>query len=345
MLDHEKSLYVLVTGGAGYIGSHVCQALDASGYSPVVYDNLSHGHAWAVRWGPLEVGDLTDRERLEAVLRHYQPQAVIHLAGLIAAGASVLDPTSFYHNNVTATLTLLDAMRVCGVRNLVFSSSAGVYGEPDQIPIAEDHPQRPVNPYGATKSIAERMLADFAGAYSLKSVSLRYFNAVGAAPGAGIGEAHPCETHLVPLVLDVAAGVKSFVEIYGEDFPTPDGTCIRDYVHVCDLADAHILALAHLNREIGAVAFNLGSDAGASVREVIDMAVKVTNRPIEARVKARRPGDPALLVADSTLAQQVLGWCPAYGSLERQISTAWDWHKPYRENAAEGARAYSSSDA
>jgi UDP-arabinose 4-epimerase len=345
MFDQEQSPYVLVTGGAGYIGSHVCRALEASGLTPVTYDNLSHGHAWAVQWGPLEVGDLTDRERLQGVLRQYRPQAVIHLAGLIAAGQSVLDPTVFYRNNVVATLALLDAMRACEIRRLVFSSSAGVYGEPDQIPIGEDHPQRPVNPYGATKSIAERMLADFAGAYSLKSVSLRYFNAVGAAPEGTIGEAHPVETHLVPLVLDVAAGVKSFVEIYGDDFPTKDGTCIRDYVHVCDLADAHILALAHLSHDIGVAAFNLGSDTGASVREVIDTAIKVTKRPIEARVKARRPGDPAVLVADSTLARQVLGWCPAYATLEQQIKTAWDWHDRYRQNTTERPKVLSGSSA
>jgi UDP-glucose-4-epimerase GalE len=330
MLDFEEPRQVLVTGGAGYIGSHVCRALAASGFVPVVYDNLSHGHAWAVQWGPLEIGDLSDGQRLASVLRQYHPHSVIHLAGLIAAGESVTDPASYYRNNLAATLTMLETMRDCGVRRLVFSSSAGVYGEPDQIPIPETHPHRPVNPYGATKSMVERLLADFATAYGLRSVALRYFNAVGAAPEGQIGEAHPQETHLVPLVLDVAAGIRHFAQIYGGDFPTPDGTCIRDYIHVCDLADAHILALAYLDRDTGTEAFNLGSDKGASVREVIDTAARVTRRPIATSLSPRRPGDPAILVADSSLAKRVLGWCPRYDTLEQQISTAWDWHERYR---------------
>lgn len=330
MLGSVEPRNVLVTGGAGYIGAHVCRALEASGYLPVVYDNLSHGHAWAVRWGPLEIGDLLDGDHLEAVLQLYQPQAVIHLAGLIAAGDSVVDPTSYYRNNLVATFTLLDSMRICGIQRLVFSSSAGVYGEPDQLPIPEHHPHRPLNPYGATKAMAERMLADFGTAYGLRSIALRYFNAVGAAPDSDIGEAHPHETHLVPLVLDVAAGFRPFVEIFGDDFPTTDGTCIRDYVHVCDLADAHILALHHLERDVRAKAFNLGSETGASVREVIDMAAKVTGRPIDTRMRSRRLGDPAMLIADSSLAKQVLGWCPGFATLEQQIATAWDWHERYR---------------
>ncbi len=330
MLGLEQPRSVLVTGGAGYIGAHVCRALDASGYLPVAYDNLSHGHAWAVRWGPLEIGDLMDGARLEAVMRLYRPQAVIHLAGLIAAGDSVVDPTRYYHNNLAATLTLLDTMRTCGIHHLVFSSSAGVYGEPDQIPIPEHHPHRPVNPYGATKAMVERILVDFSTAYGFKSVALRYFNAVGAAPNGDIGEAHPNETHLVPLVLDVAAGLRPFAEIFGGDFPTTDGTCIRDYVHVCDLADAHILALSHLDRDVRTRAFNLGSETGASVRQVIDMAIKVTGRPIAIRMRPRRPGDPAMLVADASLAKEVLGWCPGFATLEQQIATAWDWHERYR---------------
>jgi UDP-arabinose 4-epimerase len=326
----KESRWVLVTGGAGYIGAHVCRALAASGYFPVVYDNLSHGHAWSVHWGPLEIGDLKDGPALEAVMRQYHPKTVIHLAGLIAAGESVVDPAPFYHNNLAGTLSLLDAMRNCDIDRLVFSSSAGVYGEPDQIPIPETHALRPVNPYGVTKAMVERLLADYSRAYGLKSVALRYFNAVGAAPDREIGEAHAHETHLVPLVLDTAVGIRPFVEIFGGDFPTPDGTCIRDYVHVCDLADAHVLALAHLDRDIGVETFNLGSEKGASVREVIAMANKITGRPINVRMRPRRPGDPAMLVADSTRARHVLGWTPGFGTLEQQIESAWDWHERYR---------------
>ncbi len=330
MFQRSDARRILVTGGAGFIGSHVCRALAASGFLPITYDNLSHGHAWAVRWGPLEIGDLLDGPRLEAVIRQHRPAAVIHLAGLIAAGDSVADPTAYYRANVTGTLSLLDVMRACGVHFIVFSSSAGVYGEPDHLPIQETHPHRPVSPYGATKALVERLLADYSAAYGMRSVALRYFNAVGAAPDGEIGEAHTKETHLVPLVLDVAAGTRPHIDIYGDDFPTEDGTCIRDYVHVCDLADAHILALSYLDHSSGAEAFNLGSDEGASVRQVIDAAARVTRRPIALQVKARRPGDPAILIADSSRAKRLLGWCPGYGSLEEQIASAWAWHEQYR---------------
>ena len=321
---------ILVTGGAGYIGSHVCRALAASGYQPVVFDNLVHGHSWAVRWGPCEIGDLLDGPRLEAVLRDHKPYAVIHLAGLIAAGDSVVDPIPYYRTNVTGTLTLLEAMRNCQVHRLVFSSSAAIYGEPQQVPIPESHVQAPVSPYGATKAMAERVLADFARTYGLRSTALRYFNAVGAAAADGIGEAHPHETHLVPLVLDAAAGLRPFIEIYGGDFPTPDGSCIRDYVHVCDLADAHVLALAHLAQGDGFEAFNLGSETSASVREVVEAARRVTGQTIPVRQRPRRPGDPAVLIADSTLAKKQLGWTPGFADLEQQIATAWEWHQRYR---------------
>jgi len=330
MFQRGETPNILVTGGAGYIGSHVCRALAASGYLPVTYDNLTHGHAWAVRWGPLEIGDLLDGARLEAVMRQHRPAAVIHLAGLIASGEAVGEPAAYYRANLTGTLSLLDAMRACSVHGLVFSSSAGVYGEPEHLPIQEKHPHRPLNPYGATKAMAERLLQDYDAAYGMRSVALRYFNAVGAAPDGEIGEAHPKETHLVPLVLDVAAGTRPHVDIYGDDFHTEDGTCIRDYVHVCDLADAHILALSYLDHSSGHEAFNLGSDTGASVRQVIDMAARVTHRPIGIQVKARRPGDPAKLIADSSRAKRLLGWCPGYASLEEQIATAWAWHEQYR---------------
>jgi len=322
---------VLVTGGAGYIGSHVCRALDASGYLPVVYDNLSDGTAEAVKWGPLEYGELEDRARLESVLREYRPQTVIHMAGLIAAGESVSSPAVYYKNNVWCTLVLLEAMRACAVHNFVFSSSAGVYGEPEMVPIPETHPQQPLNPYGMSKLMVERILADFAGAYGLRSVALRYFNAVGAAPGAEIGEAHRTETHLVPLTLDVAAGFRPFISIFGDDFPTPDGTCIRDYVHVSDLADAHVLALGFLGQFQGAEIFNLGNEQGASVREVIETAAIVTGRPIPKRIHPRRLGDPARLVANASRAKRILGWCPGYDKLDVQIASAWEWHTQFRQ--------------
>lgn len=329
MNDVDDAQTVLVTGGAGYIGAHVCRAFSASGYLPVAYDDLSHGHSWAVRWGPLEIGDLADRPKLDSVFHRYRPRAVVHLAGLIAAGDSVIDPISFYQSNLATTLILLDTMHAHGVDRMVFSSSAGIYGEPERVPIPETHPQRPISPYGASKVMVERVLADFAIAYGLRSVALRYFNAVGAIPQDGIGEAHRHETHLVPLVLDVAAGRQPFIDIFGDDFPTPDGTCIRDYIHVVDLAAAHVLALTYLDRTAGATAFNLGSEKGASVRDVIKMAAGVTGRRIATRHKPRRPGDPAVLVADSSLARQVLGWRPVLGALDRQIASAWAWHQIY----------------
>jgi UDP-arabinose 4-epimerase len=335
MLMTDLQPRVLVVGGAGYIGSHVCRALKECGYLPVVYDNLSHGHVWAVRWGPLEFGELTDGARLTAVMQRYRPGAVVHMAGLIAVGDSVIDPSSYYRNNVTGTLVLLDAMRAYGLHHLVFSSSAGVYGEPDHTPILENHPMRPSSPYGATKAMVERILSDCATAYGLRSVSLRYFNAIGAAPEGDIGEAHRHETHLVPLVLDVAAGLRPNIAIFGDDFPTPDGTCIRDYVHVCDLADAHVLAVRYLDNVNGAEAFNLGGEKGASVREVIDAAARVTGHTITRRICPRRPGDPAALVADASRAKRVLGWCPAYDSLDEQIATAWNWHERYKHVSEE----------
>ncbi|TAL00961.1 MAG: UDP-glucose 4-epimerase GalE [Rhodospirillaceae bacterium] len=335
MIISEVRPRILVTGGAGYIGAHVCRALDECGYLPVAYDNLSNGHSEAVRWGPLEFGELEDSSRIEAVLRTHRPIAVIHLAGLIAAGDSVVAPAAFYRNNVAGTLNLLEAMHICAINKIVFSSSAGVYGEPEFTPIAEHHPHRPVNPYGATKAMVERILSDYAVAYGLVSVSLRYFNAIGAGPEGDIGEAHRHETHLVPLALDVAAGLRPFIHVFGDDFRTPDGTCIRDYVHVCDLADAHVLALQFLDHNPGASAFNLGSERGASVREVIDAASRVSGSPIPTRIHPRRPGDPAILVADATRAKRVLGWCPGYNCLDAQIASAWSWHERYRRVTSE----------
>ncbi len=326
MAGSEMRPAVLVTGGAGYIGSHVARALQGAGFDPITYDNLSQGHRWAVRFGPLELGELADQAHLEAVMRRHRPVAVVHLASLIAAGDSVVQPADYYQNNVAGTLALLQAMRETGVERLVFSSSAAVYGEPHSTPIAEDHPKLPINPYGGSKLMCERMIEDFAAAYGVRAVSLRYFNAAGAEPEARIGEAHAKETHLIPLVLEVAAGLRRHIAIFGTDYATHDGTCLRDYVHVCDIADAHLLALRFLETRPGAHAFNLGSGSGATVRDVIETAVHVTGRHIAAVDRPRRTGDPTALLADASLARTVLGWTPRYPDLADQIATAWNWH-------------------
>ena len=323
--DHRPAL--LITGGAGYIGSHVCKAVAAAGFLPVTYDNLSAGHHWAVRWGPLECGDLIDSGRLDEVMRQYRPVAVIHLAGLIISSESVTDPAQYYDNNVSGTLNLLSAMRRNAVDRIVFSSSAAVYGEPESTPMVESHPRHPLNPYGTSKLMIEQVLQDYARAYGLHSVSLRYFNAAGADPDGETGEAHHVETHLIPLVLDVAAGYRHFVAIFGADYPTRDGTCVRDYVHVCDLAEAHVRALRYLDKSVGAHVFNLGNGNGATVREVVELARRITGRPIPVRVEPRRPGDPAILLADSSRARQLLDWVPAHSNLEAMIATAWSWHQ------------------
>ncbi len=338
MAAPEPDRTVLVTGGAGYIGSHVCKALAAAGYRPVTYDNLSEGHRWAVRWGPLERGNLGHTARLENVIRRHRPMAVIHLAGVIAAGESVVNPAKYYDINVAGTLSLLSVMRQQGVGRIVFSSSAAVYGEPQSTPITEDHPLVPINPYGAGKLACERMIQDFCGAYGLRAVSLRYFNAAGADPDGDIGEAHRIETHLVPLVLGVARGERPSVSVFGADYPTRDGSCIRDYIHVSDLAAAHVLAMEYLCEHPGAHVFNLGTGTGATVAEVVDMARRVTGRPIDTKTQPRRPGDPAALVADATRARRGLGWTPRHTDLAAIISTAWHWHN--REKPIMGLSRY-----
>lgn len=318
---------LLITGGAGYIGSHVCKAVAAAGFLPVTYDNLSSGHPWAVRWGPLETGDLADGARLDAVMRKYRPVAVIHLAGLIIVSESVSDPALYYAGNVSGSISLLDAMRRNGIDRIVFSSTAAVYGEPEVTPMPETHPQHPLNPYGTSKLMIERVLQDYARAYGLRSVSLRYFNAAGADPSSEIGEAHPVETHLIPLILDVAAGRRHFIAIYGDNYATHDGTCIRDYIHVADLAEAHVLALRYLDNSVGAHAFNLGNGTGTTVKEVIDTARQVTGAAIPVRVETRRPGDPAILLADPDRARRILLWQPRHSSVETMVSSAWAWHQ------------------
>lgn len=319
---------VLVTGGAGYIGSHVCKALAAAGYRPIAYDNLIYGHEWAVKWGPLERGNILDTSRVCAVLRKTGAEAVIHLAAFAYVGESVSDPAKYYRNNVAGTLALLAAMRECEVKRIVFSSTCATYGNPDALPITEETPQRPVNPYGATKLMIERMLADYRHAYDLKSISLRYFNAAGADPDGELGEDHEPETHLIPLVLDVAAGSRPHIAVFGDDYQTPDGTCIRDYIHVSDLAYAHVLALQALEREISPrPAYNLGTGQGHSVAEVIETARRITGSVIPVVKGARRPGDPAILLADPSRAKRDLGFVPRFAAIDDMISSAWYWTK------------------
>ncbi|MCW5713929.1 MAG: UDP-glucose 4-epimerase GalE [Bauldia sp.] len=321
------SRVVLVTGGAGYVGSHACKALARAGYRPVTYDSLATGHDWAVRWGPLEVGDIRDETRLVDVMRRYRPEAVLHFAASAYVGESVTHPAEYYSNNVVGSLTLLNAMRRSDIGRLVFSSTCAVYGVPKAMPIAEDAPTDPINPYGATKQAVERMLADFSEAYGLRSIALRYFNAAGADPELETGEDHDPETHLIPIVLEAAAGIRPFVTIHGTDHPTPDGTCVRDYTHVSDLATAHVLALARLGEGGGAPAINLGNGIGVSVAEVVEAARTVTGRPIAVVAGPRRAGDPPTLVADPHLARSELGWRAGMPSIDAIIRTAWEWHQ------------------
>jgi UDP-arabinose 4-epimerase len=317
---------VLLVGGAGYIGAHTAKYLSQRGCLPVVFDNLSFGHRDAVKWGPLEIGELADRRRLDEVLARHAPRAVMHFAAFAYVGESVADPARYYQNNVAATLVLLDAMRAAGVRNLVFSSSCATYGQPQSLPVVEEHEQHPVSPYGRSKLMVEQILADYTRAYDLRAVCLRYFNAAGADPDGELGERHDPETHLVPIVLETAAGHRGAVPVYGHDYPTRDGTCVRDYIHVGDLARAHHLALQYLLAGGASVNLNLGNGAGYSVQEVIETARRVTGRPIEIERLARRPGDPPELVAGSAKAQQLLGWQPVDSSLENILATAWRWH-------------------
>jgi len=322
---------VLVTGGAGYVGSHACLALGEAGYQPVVYDDFSRGYRWAVRFGPSEEGNILDTRHLLDVFARHRPVAVLHFAALTYVGESVSEPALYYRNNVAGSLSLLDAMKASGVRNIVFSSTAAVYGAPPESPIPESAPLLPINPYGMTKLTVERMLADFVKAYGFKAAALRYFNASGADPEARIGEAHDPETHLIPLVLDAASGRRASISVFGDDYPTADGTCIRDYIHVLDLADAHIRALASLvgSADPTMLALNLGTGSGASVREVIETARRVTGRPIPTMRAPRRAGDPPELVADPARARSVLQWSARRPALETQIRDAWRWHQAH----------------
>ncbi|GHC05697.1 UDP-glucose 4-epimerase GalE [Thermomonas carbonis] len=319
--------HVLVTGGAGYIGSHACKALASAGYVPVAYDNLVHGHRWSVKWGPLEQGDIADRTRLDDVLARYRPVAVMHFAAHAYVGESVTNPGKYYRNNVAGTLTLLEAMRDHAIDKLVFSSTCATYGVPQHLLLTEEHPQHPINPYGASKLMVERMLADFDAAHGLRSVCLRYFNAAGADPDGEIGECHDPETHLIPLVLDAASGKRADITVFGSDYDTPDGTCIRDYIHVGDLAGAHVLALQALEAGAASAAYNLGNGQGFSVRQVIDAAQRITGRAIPITIADRRAGDPPVLVGDATRIRDALGWSPRHADLDDMIASAWRWQQ------------------
>jgi UDP-glucose-4-epimerase GalE len=328
---------ILVTGGAGYIGSHTCKALAAAGWVPVAYDNLVHGHRWAVQWGPLVEGDLADATLLERTLREHRVGAVIHFAGYCYVGESMREPGKYFLNNTGNTLNLLEAMRRVEVGCIVFSSTCATYGMPQQVPMAEDHPQRPINPYGESKLFVERMLQWYEAAHGLRSVALRYFNAAGADPEAMIGEDHDPETHLIPLAVYAALGRRSHLELYGNDYPTRDGTAARDYVHVTDLAAAHVQALRYLESGGGRNAFNLGTGQGHTVRDVVSMIERVSGRQVPTRDVARRPGDPPELVAAPSAAMRVLGWQPRFSSLETIVRTAWRWHAEQHPHAPDGA--------
>jgi len=318
---------ILVTGGAGYIGSHVVKELGREGYRPLVYDNLSTGHRWAIKGDELIEGDLGDERRVEEILHKEKPLAVMHFAASALVGESVERPELYFRNNVINSFNLLEAMLACGVKRFIFSSSAAVYGNPLQVPIVEDHPLAPVNPYGEGKVFVERALRWYEQAHGLSYISLRYFNAAGADPDSELGEAHDPETHLIPRVLDVAMGKMPFIEIYGTDYDTPDGTCIRDYIHVADLAQAHILALEALLNGAQSRAYNLGNQRGFSVKEVVDVVRAVASHPIPVRESSRRQGDPPVLVASSERIKKELGWKPRYDDLKTIVGTAWGWMK------------------
>ncbi len=318
-------MHYLVIGGAGYIGSHMVKCLVAEGATVTVLDDLSSGHRDAVLGGELIVQDFADRAFLDQLFSNTRFDGVFHFASQILVGESVINPAKYYRANTVATLTLLEAMRDHGVNHFVFSSTAAVYGEPDYVPIDEQHPKVPVNPYGASKYMVEMMLSDFHRAHGLKYVALRYFNAAGADPQARLGERHEPETHLIPLALKAVLGKKPPLKLFGRDYDTPDGTCIRDYIHVDDLSSAHLLAMQYLQNGGESTVFNLGNGAGYSVQEVIDVVAKVTGKPVPVEHAPRREGDPARLVADAAKAKSVLGWNPVLNDLETIVQHAWNW--------------------
>lgn len=318
---------ILICGGAGYIGSHINKELNKAGYETVVFDNLIYGHKEAVKWGHFVKGDLSDIEDLERVFTDFDIEAVFHFAAFAYVGESVLKPEKYYYNNVVNTLNLLKVMMKHRCNRIIFSSTCATYGEPERIPITEDMPQHPINPYGATKLMMERIFKDYHKAYGLEFVVLRYFNAAGCDPDGEIGESHDPETHIIPLVLDAAGGQRPDIKVFGTDYDTPDGSCIRDYIHVTDLASAHLLALHHLEEGNDSDFFNLGNTKGTSVIEVIESVKRITGKDFKVIHADRRPGDPAVLVGSSEKAQRVLGWKPEYGDIDTIVRHAWKWHE------------------
>jgi UDP-arabinose 4-epimerase len=318
---------IFVTGGAGYIGSHCCKAFKQAGWDVVVYDNLKHGWRDMVKWGPLIEGDILDTERLNAAMAEVKPDAVAHFAALISVAESVADPALHYRNNSVGAFNILEAMRANGVGKIIFSSTAATYGVPKVVPIPEDHPQQPINPYGWSKLMVERMLADYDAAYGLRYAALRYFNAAGADPDGEIGERHEPETHVIPLAARGALRDDYQFTIFGEDYDTRDGTCVRDYLHVTDLASAHQLALQYLMAGGESGAFNLGAGEGATVKEIADAVERSSNRPLPRVIGPRRPGDPPSLIASNEKAKRVLGWTPQHSSIEEIVETAFAWHR------------------
>jgi len=325
---------ILVTGGAGYIGSHAVKALGKAGHEICVFDNLSTGHEWAVLSGKLVRGDLEDRAAIDSVLREFRPEAVMHFAAYIQVEESVREPLKYYRNNVANSLTLLEAMRANGVGRFIYSSTAAVYGIPEHIPVRETAPLLPINPYGMTKVMIERVLADLSAATDFRYVALRYFNVAGADPGGELGQAYKEATHLITRALKTAHGEFAKLYIYGTDYPTPDGTCIRDYIHVDDLAEAHVQALDHLFGTGQSDVMNCGYGSGYSVREVVETAKRVTGIDFPVEETGRRAGDPPALVADSTKLMQATGWKPKFNNLEYIIKTAWEWEKKLRSRRA-----------
>lgn len=323
---------ILVTGGAGYIGSHTCKVLAQSGYTPVTYDNLCYGHQQAVKWGPFVKGDLADKELLAQTIKEFKIQAVIHFAAFAYVGESMTNPEKYFSNNVVNSLGMLEVLQQQGIKNIVFSSTCATYGNPIKVPIDEEHIQAPVNPYGESKLMIEKALHWHGVAHGLKSVALRYFNAAGADADAEIGEDHDPETHLIPLVIESALGLRPQVEIFGTDYETSDGTAIRDYIHVLDLADAHVRALQYLQGDGESIAVNLGTGVGSSVREVITAVEKNTGYTVPYKESPRRAGDPPILVADAAKAKQVLGWEAKHSDLDYIVKTAWAWAKKKQSN-------------
>jgi UDP-arabinose 4-epimerase len=325
---------VLVTGGAGFVGSHACKALARAGYVPITFDNLERGHEWAVKWGPLERGDLRDEKDLQRAFEAWRPSAVMHFAAYAYVGESTAEPAKYYDINVGGTAKLLKACAAFGCDKIVFSSSCATYGIPERLPLREDDAQAPVNPYGYTKLVVERMLKEAEAAHGIRHMVLRYFNAAGADPDGELGEMHEPETHLVPLVLFAAMGRLPSIKIFGDDYATPDGTCIRDYVHVSDLADAHVGAIDRLAKGGPSDTFNLGNGHGFSVAEVVRAGERIAGREVRSEIWPRREGDPPRLVSDSNKARELLNWQPRFPGLDEQMGHAWEW---FRDRMPKGA--------